>query len=52
MTASDQSFKQFIMNKQIEVSEIADPEVKKQIDELTNGCFVLAYQTNHKGGGR
>ena len=46
-TTKEESFKQVLMNKTLEVKDIADPEMKQQIDLLSNGCFILSLR--HKG---
>ena len=38
------SFKLFLMNKDIDVSRIEDLAFRAQVENLTAGCFVLAFK--------
>jgi len=37
-------FKQFLMNKNVNVEEIINEKVRNDIDSLETGCFVLALR--------
>jgi hypothetical protein len=39
-----ETFKYFLMHKNIDVEDVPNPELKKQIDDLSTGCFILAIK--------
>lgn len=41
---TEEQFKVFLMNKNLEVDSIQDEYVREEISNLSTGCFVLAIK--------